>query len=372
MPEILIVPEEIPTLAEVDFELLEAEIRRIRSGAGSLQQRSTAMDREWAGNVAVHYLAPNGPDLAEKLFPLKAKGATVAEGMHTAADAIQGYVNEGLPIKQRLRRVRADADALVARARPLGPAWEDKPELVEENRRLQAEVRRLVTAHEEAQQNAARNVGIVATDLGTSRAEQVSDYVGWANYGLAGIGGVATNIADGKYGRYAPRGAPGHPFRRTMPLWKDVYQRLWAKNWTHSPAHAKPTGRHRLGGPKPGPAQIRARWGKVGKLGIRGGGVVSAATSGLDQWSEDSAQHPNMSNGKKAARAGTEALGSGLGAWGGAKGGAAVGAAIGSFGGPVGTVVGGVVGGIAGGIIGSEVGSEAADVVNNLLFDSED
>lgn len=364
MSHMLIVPEEIPALDEIDFELVEAEIRRIRQASGSIEHKAGKIDTDWVGATAVHYLAPNGPDLEEKTHPVKAKGGEVATGAHSVADALQGFVNTGEPIKQGLKKARSDAQALVTKARPLGETWRDKPELVEENQRIHGRVNQLLGDYEEAEYSAARSIGTVGADLSVTDAERVSDGIGHFAHPLAAAAFPVEYGTKVRYGKFAPPGGA------STNWFKRFGQRMKSSNWVAG------GGRHRLN-PKTGGlvdnAARKAKWTKIGEWGSRAGGFVSAGTAGLDQWASDSAKYPDMSTGEKVARTGTKAAGAGFGAYAGAKGGAMAGAAIGTaVGGPVGTVIGGVVGGVAGGIIGSEVGSKVADVFNDLWSDDDD
>lgn len=113
----------------------------------------------------------------------------------------------------------------------------------------------------------------------------------------------------------------------------------------------------------PGNARGSNAWGTASRWAGRAGTGVSAVTSGVGQWKEDSARHPDMGTTEQTARAVTTAAATTAGAAAGAKTGAAVGAAVGSLVPGPGTAVGAVAGGIVGGIIGSSVGQRAGDAI---------
>lgn len=359
MPTVLIDPEEIPTLDEVHFEDLEAAIREMREAAGSLRRHGAEIDAEWAANIALNYLAPNGQALAEKMIPVKQNAGRLAEAGTATADALQGYANEGIPLKVALKGLKRDAGALVAKVNGVtatGMRWEDQPELVEENERLRARLRQHVTAHEEARQNAASRINATNNGPGASTPEQLSDYLGMMNYPLFALGSLSAEMIFHRYGRFAPTGAKGRFVSvKNATLWENTWRRLSSKNWIA----------------KPYASTARAKWLKAGTWGTRAGGIVAAGTAGLDQWDKDS-QNAAMSTEKRVARTGVKAAGAGGGAIAGAKIGAAAGGAVGAAFGGVGAPVGAVVGGLVGAAVGSGVGSSVADGFNKYVIGNEE
>lgn len=108
-------------------------------------------------------------------------------------------------------------------------------------------------------------------------------------------------------------------------------------------------------------------WSGASRALTIGGGALTAGTSAVSSWQEDSANHPDMSKTEKGARAGTTAATTAGGAFAGGKAGAAVGAAVGSVFPGVGTAVGGVVGGIIGGAVGGLAGSAVGDTLKGAV-----
>lgn len=98
-----------------------------------------------------------------------------------------------------------------------------------------------------------------------------------------------------------------------------------------------------------------ARFAGASRL-AKGGGILSAVTSGIGGWMESSEKGESTGNAASTAAGG--AVGGGLGAWGGAAAGAAIGTAIMPV---IGTAIGGIIGGIAGGWGGGELGKWVGD-----------
>jgi hypothetical protein len=129
-------------------------------------------------------------------------------------------------------------------------------------------------------------------------------------------------------------------------------------------------------GSNPAARAAQARWSAAGKWIGRGGVVLAAGTSFLDQWTRD-AGRTDVGTGERVARSATRGAIVGGAAWGGAalgaKGGALAGAAIGSaipvLGTAAGAVVGGVVGGIVGGVVASGVANKVADYAVEAVDD---
>ena len=113
--------------------------------------------------------------------------------------------------------------------------------------------------------------------------------------------------------------------------------------------------------------------GKAGKVAGVAGAVVDGGITAYDTYQTDTEQHPEWSEGHKAARAGVKGTFTGLGTWGGAwlgaKGGAAIGAAVSGPFAPVGAVVGGLVGGVIGGVAGHYLGETVGDAANEGIVD---
>lgn len=113
--------------------------------------------------------------------------------------------------------------------------------------------------------------------------------------------------------------------------------------------------------------------GKAGKVAGVAGAVVDGGITVYDTYQTDTEQHPEWSEGHKAARAGVKGTFTGLGTWGGAwlgaKGGAAIGAAVSGPFAPVGAVVGGLVGGVIGGVAGHYLGETVGDAANEGIVD---
>ncbi|MFD5734663.1 hypothetical protein ACFWIY_17795 [Streptomyces sioyaensis] len=351
----LVDPEEIPSLDDVHFGDLEAAVRKIRGTASSVERRGGEIDGSWAAGVALHYGAPNGVVLAEKFVPVKQQASTVAQAAQTAAGALQEYAGAGAPIKKSLKQLKRDAEALVAKAKPLGDGWREKPDLVEENDRIMSAVHRKVAAHNEARQTAVDKINATNDGPGTNWATKASQNLGFVGYGTTGLGASVSYMSLYRHGKFAPRGylpngRYGYVPWKNEPLWKNTLQRMDSKNW-----QAKPYA-----------AAARNKWLTVGKWGSRAGLGLTAVTSGLSQWGQDS-QDANMSTGKRVARTGIKAAGATAGAWGGAEAGAMAGTAVGAAVGGVGAPVGAVVGGLVGAAAGSGIGSEIADGFNSLI-----
>ncbi|MER7396124.1 hypothetical protein ABT381_11470 [Streptomyces sp. NPDC000151] len=355
MTDTLIDPEEIPSLDDVHFGDVEAEVRTIRRAASGMEHRGGKIDGAWAAGVGLNYLAPNGAVLAEKLIPVKQQASKVAEAAQTVADVLQGYVDAGAPIKKSLKQLKRDAESLVAKAKPLGEGWRHKPDLVEENDRITSAVRVKVAAHDEASQTAVDKINATNDGPGTNWAEQGRQYLGFGGYGTTGLGAGVSWASYYKYGRFAPRGyLPGGRYGylpwKNEPLWKNTYRRMWSTNW-QAKSYA---------------AASRNKWATVGKWGGKVSMGLTAVTSGLSQWGQDS-QDPNMSTGKRVARTGVKSAATTGGTWAGAEGGAAAGAAVGAAFGGVGAPVGAVVGGLVGAAAGSGLGSAAGDWINGII-----
>ena len=99
--------------------------------------------------------------------------------------------------------------------------------------------------------------------------------------------------------------------------------------------------------------------GAAGSAATITGGVLTALTSGMEEWSKN--KQMGISMGENIGRTTTKAISSGAGAWGGASLGAAIGTAI--FPG-IGTVIGGFLGGWLGGKGGGALG----DAVNDGIW----
>lgn len=104
---------------------------------------------------------------------------------------------------------------------------------------------------------------------------------------------------------------------------------------------------------------------KIGKVAGPVGAVVDGGITAYDTYQTDTQQHPEWSEGHKAARAGTKGTLASLGTW----GGTAIGATVSGPLAPVGTVIGGIVGGVIGGLIGHYAGESAGDWVNDKGVD---
>ncbi|MGW2331426.1 hypothetical protein ACWC5C_37495 [Streptomyces sp. NPDC001700] len=358
MTDALVAPEEIPTLDDVHFDDLGAAVSKIRYNASGLERRGGEIDVSWAEGIALNYGAPHGAFLAEKAVPVKQQASKLAEAARTAADALQEYARAGAPVKKSLQQLKRDAESLVAQAKPLGEGWRHKPHLVEENDRIASAVRVKTAAHDEARQTAVDKINATNDGAGTNWAEQGRQYLGWGGFGTTGLGASVSWASYYRHGKFAPR-AGYLPWQngsgrflpwKNEPLWKNTFRRMWSSNW-EAKSYA---------------AASRSKWLTVGKWGGRASLGLTAVTSGLSQWGQDS-QDPNMSTGKRVARTGAKATGATLGAWGGAEAGAAGGAAVGAAFGGVGAPVGAVVGGLVGAAAGSGVGSKIADGFNSLI-----
>jgi len=364
MTDTLVDPETIPTLDEIDFENLHGNVGKIRRTCGDVQRGGSAIDGQWAAGVALHYLAPNGTVLSEKLTPLKQNSAAVAKSCQGAADALAGYASKGAPIKKALKQLKRDAQDLVAKAKPLGDDWQSKHELVEENNRIKSAVTNKVNDHEQAQKDCADKIHATNDGPGTNAGGLIREYGGYLGYGTTSWGAIVSNANYHKFGEFRPRGADGKYIKfKDMPFWERAKLGMetgapWQKKLglsSNSNWQAKAYQ-----------SASRAKWLKLGKFGGPIGVGLTAVTSGMDQWGQDS-QNPNMSTGTKVVRTGAKAVGTAGGAWAGAEAGAAIGTGIGAACGGVGAPVGAVVGGLIGAAVGSGIGSKIADGFNSLF-----
>ncbi|GAA1825367.1 hypothetical protein GCM10009771_26150 [Nesterenkonia flava] len=162
-------------------------------------------------------------------------------------------------------------------------------------------------------------------------------------------------------GQWMSRADPGNPFAlAASPTLANLGKNLRPKDvLRRTLANLNPKNKV----PSPG----MKGWSTAGKWIGRAGSVLTAATSFVGSWNEDSAKHPSMHGAEKGARAAVDAAATTAGAWAGAKGGAAVGAAIGTALGPAGTVVGGIVGGVIGGMAGGAVGDKVGDLAKGAV-----
>lgn len=349
----LIDPEQVPTLAEVDFEALEAAGATMRVAAGNFQRHGGEIDSAWAAGIGLHYLAPDGQALAEKMFPVHQHADALAEAGQTTADALQGYANAGMPIKAELARVKGDAEALVAQVKESaarGARWEDNPDLVAENERLITRWHQCVTAHDEARQSAAERITRLDT-VGTDPSifGRIGSYMGLLGLPLTGLGGTATTMTYYKYGQFKPKGPDGKFISvNSAAWWENAWRSMRDKNWG-----AKAYGK-----------AMRSKWLRVSKLGADAGGILAAGTAAIEQLDQDS-HIKTMPTEKRAARASVKGVLTGGGAAAGAEGGALVGAAIGTACGGVGAPVGAIIGGVIGGVAASDLGSWVADRIND-------
>ena len=157
-------------------------------------------------------------------------------------------------------------------------------------------------------------------------------------------------------------GASMRHFNRLYEPPKGFFAKGDLSKWTY-----RPIGRHGLE-----PVATRSISPIATKIGRVAGPVGAVADGGItayDTYQTETEQHPEWSEGHKAARAGVKGTFTGLGTWGGAwlgaKGGAAIGAAVSGPFAPVGAVVGGILGGVIGGVAGHYFGESVGDAIND-------
>lgn len=158
---------------------------------------------------------------------------------------------------------------------------------------------------------------------------------------------TARVVADGRYGRFAPRDAAGlYASFKDAPWHRNAAHAMRARNWQA----------------KPYQSATRSRWLTAGKVAKGAGGTLSIGTSALDQWTRDSG-HTDLNATERVGRTAYRGVvAGGVGGLGGAAVGGKGGAGIGFLvGGPPGAVIGGGLGAIAGGILGSEAGNAFVD-----------
>ena len=181
---------------------------------------------------------------------------------------------------------------------------------------------------------------------------------GWlAGLGLTAFGVQASAMSRAVLGRWQPWFKGPNGWRLGSPYGLTARERFRlglrtgdtaARDWRANPYQSA----------------SRGRWQTAGKWAGRAGGVLTAVTSGWQQWQDDS-DDPSLDTGERVDRAATSGATTAAGAWAGAQGGAWIGGAIGTAICPgVGTVIGGALGGLVGGVGGALAGDAVGDFVN--------
>lgn len=165
-----IIPSEIPGEA-LDPDSVEAEARRLAEIATDVENQGAVIHRSWQG-LSAHYEAPESGRLFAVMTPVESRAATFGGNLGGLASALSRYAADIRPIKEALDRVRAQARTFVAGlgngyveqttthlvsgvATTRTVAWNDVPELREQNNALLAEVRDLVARMWEVERTCA-------------------------------------------------------------------------------------------------------------------------------------------------------------------------------------------------------------------------
>ena len=391
----------VPDFADPDA--LDTQAEAIASAGAAANSIGDNCHATWSGLGAV-YRAPEADQAVRAFDKVRAYGDEARTVAGLMRDALADFAAASRGFKTRYSNLVAEAGPCLA------PGAEQTPEQVQAGIELQGRINRLVRDYEEAEAQCIAAIGAATGQLGTP---------GWVD-GLGTNKDIAETILEHVHQSPVhvrkplevvtePRVfdlQPGPPLRLEGPLHVDdmAYDFIDAngQKWARTPsgilaplgatvdvnrppidmdAYARPRPELRLDRE----AVTPPAWAKNAGRGLF---VLDAGMTiweqGSTQYNEDLANHPDWTDGQRAASAaenvvivgGTSLAGGAAGAWAGAKGGAIVGGAIGSiFPGPgtaVGAVVGGIVGGIAGGAVGSGLGEKVGEGLKsawNSLWD---
>jgi hypothetical protein len=390
---VMIDPSRIPQFTG-DLAAIEDAAARLSSLAGAIAGRGTQAASTF-GELAAFYRAPEAPDLLNSIRPVGAAADALGQDLSAVGAALSEFVAEAQPIVDRLRALKAEAQAFVAGVQG-DDHWTDDPAKIAHNNDLVYEVAAAVARFRAVEAAAANKIqsryggspfaadgsgaGAGGLDAASTAAGSVAPSVfddmwdalkgnvvppwsmgpwgvgAWGlSTGLTVFGPIESWMTDVRYGRFAPRDALGRFTSLDAPWYKRAHQAMQDRNWSALPYKSA----------------SRAGWETAGKWAGWAGGVVSIGTAGLDQWMRDSGR-TDLDTTERVGRAAYRGTVAGGAAWAGAVAGAEVGGAIGSVLPGPGTVVGGVIGGVVGGVVGSGAGNWVADHTVDWVGDRVD
>jgi uncharacterized protein YukE len=355
-----------PAACRAAAEDARAAARTIEGSLDTLHHAQSSSTSAWEGAAGDGFRS-RLTDTAGDLSELKGRIAPASQALDTFADELD-------VVKNALADVRAAATAagLSVSGDTITPP--STPEAEADQGEVDAyNVKVKVYNHAFEQAEAARTKETKAhTSLGSAMTasngdgwfENLMEELGFAppdgmdpvddTAWLLGLGGLGFGVASGTMLKgvlqvFQPRTAVGFGSTEGMNYWQRLAAATKSDSWRA----------------KAYQAATRDKWASAGKWATRAGSVVTAATSGWDQWKAD-ADDPSLDTGERVDRAATKGASTAAGAYVGAEAGAWAGGAIGTAICPgIGTVIGGAAGGLIGGFAGSSAGAWVGDELNN-------
>ncbi|HEX6471336.1 MAG TPA: hypothetical protein VF069_19700, partial [Streptosporangiaceae bacterium] len=226
----MIEPGRIPQFTG-DLAAIEAAAARLSSLAGTIAGRGAHAASTFR-DLGAFYRAPEAPELVGSINPVGAAADALGHDVSAVSAALSEFVAEAQPIVDRLRMLRADAQAFVAGVQG-DDHWTDDPAKVAYNNDLVYEVDAAIAQFRAVEAAAANKIqrryggppfpadgtGAGASVFDDMRKALVGKVVppstmGPAGYGAWGVGvglsvfgPTATWMTRVRYGRYAPRAA---------------------------------------------------------------------------------------------------------------------------------------------------------------------
>ena len=145
----LVNPDGLPNLIPGNLDYVESNGKNLSDVGQSITDTGSAISRTFWRLQGV-YLAPEAYDLMSSINPAYNECARVGNAIKDAGDALQGYVREVRPLRERLERVKQEAytflEVIETEITADGEDWDDHEGPVRDNNRLGDEMDRLVMA----------------------------------------------------------------------------------------------------------------------------------------------------------------------------------------------------------------------------------
>ncbi|GAA1108797.1 hypothetical protein [Arthrobacter flavus] len=384
----------VPTFADPD--LLDTEAEAIKAAGARVKEIAANCSAVWVELGAV-YSAPESAEVLAAFTPVDSFGEETQTVSALIATALTTFAATA-------RTLKTTYNSLVLQAGQNSGSDDDAADVAAANQDTQILVDQLARDYQEAE-------AVCIAALGAASGQVYSP--GWVDtlgIGTSTVNEIVDRVQHSQFHVRVPLETVrsprvfdlelGPPIRPTGPLHMDdmPYDYIDAdgKKWTQTPSGllvrtgttadvTRPpidVENYQRPGPQlttPDRVTSPPDWARNAGRGLFVVDVgMTVWSHGTSQYNEDLVNHPEWTDGQRAASVtedvvivgGTSLAGGAAGALAGAKGGAVLGAAIGSVipgaGTAAGALVGGIVGAVGGGIIGSKVGEQVGEGIKDV------